>query len=110
VSEMEYEPHLTDKAQLDFDRLDERFRAIVAGYIYKLAESPSHLSRRVVSPPYPPTFAMMREFDHGPVDGIIHHFTLFFRYGQDEQTIIIEGIGHLSYRDDPPAWNPPPLT
>ncbi len=66
---------------------------VVESYLLKLAEQPSALSRAVVSPPYPPG-GMISEFDHGPIDGANHHVTIFFRYSQDETTLIVRAIGH----------------
>jgi hypothetical protein len=98
---MGYEIELSDKAQLDLNALPPWLQAVVEAHLWELAESPSALSRPVVSPPYPPG-GMMSQFDHGPLDGVWHHFAVFFRFRQDETGLVVFAIGHTALRMGPP--------
>jgi hypothetical protein len=71
-------------------------RAIVRGYLRQLAESPAAISRSS-SFPWPPgrqVFEFNVDFGLETWD----RFSVQFRYGQDEQTLIVLVIGHISYR------------
>jgi hypothetical protein len=99
---MEYEIYLTSKAESEFNALPVWLQGIVESHLLELAKSPSALSRRVVSPPYPPG-GMMYEFSHGPIDGTLHRFAVFFRYSQDETRLVVFAIGyspHLAIGSD----------
>jgi hypothetical protein len=45
---------------------------------------------------------MMSEFDHGPLDDVLHHFAVFFRFHPDETRLVVFAIGHTALRVDPP--------
>jgi hypothetical protein len=92
---MDYEIRLTDEAECHFIRMPEWVQRLTDGYLRELAHSPSSESRTVVSPPYPVSGGMVAETDLGPIDGTIYHITVFFRYSQDETTLIVTGIGHF---------------
>jgi len=92
---MEYEIELTGKAKGELNALPDWLRGIVESYLFRLAESPSALSRPVVSPPYPPG-GMMSEFDYGPVGDTLHHVAIFFKYRQDETKLVIRAIGYTA--------------
>lgn len=87
---MPYEPELSSRASAKLASLEERLRGPVVEGLYRLAESPTLLSRRAPSPPYLPGFQMF-EFEH---EG--HRFTILFKYKADEQTLFIHGIGHVA--------------
>src|SRR5271154_5152011 len=87
VTSIEYEIELTNKAEQELDRLPVWIREIVESHLPELARSLSTLSRRVVSPPYPPG-GMVFEFDHGPIGNTLYHLAVFFRYSQDETKLI----------------------
>ena len=68
----------------------------VADRLQFLAESPTSLSHGASFPH--PADSQVYEFDlDDPFssDGW-HHFAVFFRYGQDEETISVIAIGHTS--------------
>jgi hypothetical protein len=66
----------------------------VADRLQFLAESPASLSRGASFPH--PADSQVYEFDVDDpfCSGRWHHFAVFFRYGQDEQTISVIAIGH----------------
>ena len=90
---MKYEILLTDRAKDDIEALDRHHQALIETHLSRLAESPS-FGRPVVSPPYPPSWGMMYEFDGLAESGIRHHFVVFYRFGQDERTIVVLAVGH----------------
>ncbi len=90
---MEYEIRLTARAKQDLSLLPDWAQMLMESHLVELAQSPSTLSRPVVSPPYAPG-GMIFEFDHGPIGTTLYHFVVFFRYGQDETELVVHGIGH----------------
>jgi hypothetical protein len=50
----------------------------------------------------------MSEFNWGPVDKTLHHFVFFFRYSQDEASLIVSSVGHTSLKVEGSDW--PPLS
>jgi hypothetical protein len=90
---MAYEIRLTSEAQKVWDGLPPGLQHLVENHLLRLGDSPSSASRPAVSPPYPPS-GMIYEFDSPVERGILHHFTVFFRYGQDEKSLSIYAIGH----------------
>ncbi len=97
---MEYQIELSNRAQLELNSLPVWLQEVMDVHLLNLPRSPSELSRPVVSPPYPPG-GMMSEFDHGPLDEVLHHFAVFFRFHPDETRLIVFGIGHTALRGDP---------
>jgi hypothetical protein len=73
-----YEIELTRKAEHDLFAMPVWLQITVEAHLQRLAQRPSALSRAVVSPPHPPG-GMISEFDHGPIDGINHHISVFFQ-------------------------------
>ena len=90
---MEYQIELSEKATLALNSLPVWLQQVVEVHLLDLARSPSVLSRPVVSPPYPPG-GMMSEFDHGPLDDVLHHFAIFFRFHPDETRLVVFALGH----------------
>lgn len=87
---------LTRTAESERDRLAPDLVRIVNSKLTELAKDPFSLSRKTVSPPYPPG-GMMREFDTITSNGVMHYFVVLFRFGEDEKTLIVRGIGHRTY-------------
>jgi hypothetical protein len=95
---MAYEIRLTDDAAGTLDTLPIWLLEPVREHLSRLARSPLTLGRTVVSPPYPPIGGMMSEFDWGPADDTLHHFVFFFRYGQDETSLIVSSVGRTALK------------
>ncbi len=93
MADRAYEIFLAQKAENDLAAMPPWLPKVVESWLLKLGQRPSAFSRAVVSPPFPPG-GMMSEFDHGPIDGANHHVAIFFRYSQDETTLVVDGIGH----------------
>lgn len=89
---MSYRAILTTAAAEDISRLPVALRNAVHAELLRLCESPATLSRRSVSPPYPPGYQLF-QFDRVLADKV-HYFSILFKYGQDEQTLFIHGLGH----------------
>ena len=102
----QYDAYLLDSARDKLNSLAPLLRAAVEDRLEELEVSPSRWSRPTVSPPYPPG-GMMSELDHESEDGFIHHFSICYRFSQDETRIIVRFIGHTRFNSDPPDWNPP---
>ena len=84
---MKYIIDMSERASDNLFRIPVEFQCLVIEYMDTLAESPSKMSRSVVSPPYSPG-GMMSEFQI-PLFHSIHHFVVFFRYGTDEARLVI---------------------
>lgn len=95
---MEYEIEITESAARALDKLPIWLLEPVRDHLARLARSPASWSRTVVTPPYPPIGDMMSEFDWGPADNTLHHFVFFFRYSQDETSLIVSSIGHTALK------------
>lgn len=99
---MSFRAILAPTAADDIARLDVWLRNVVHEELLRLCESPATLSRRSVSPPYPPGYL---QFEFNRVFGDKgHYFVVLFRYGQDEETIHIHAIGHREVTEDPDLW------
>ncbi len=90
---MSYIVQLTDQAQADLAALPSHLQRFLETRFIELSESPSRKSRRSVSPPYPPN-VMLCEVDYR-VGSERWHFAVFFRYSQDETSLIVRSIGVL---------------
>jgi hypothetical protein len=99
---MAYKIILSDDAVGTLDTLPIRLLEPVQAHLARLAESPLTLNRTVVSPPYPPVRGMMSEFNWGPADNTLHHFVFFFRYSQDETSLIVSSVGHTALKVEEP--------
>lgn len=95
---MDYDVILSPHAERDFLAFPLPLQNFVESHIHKLAADPINLSRKSVFP-YPEG-GQIYQFHHPNFDGYRHDFTILFRYGQDEQTLQIVGIGHIE-RDRP---------
>ena len=93
---MSYGIAFTSRAEDEFLALAPHLQTFVAARLAELGRSPTVLGRRSPSPPYPPGF-MLYEFEYGPAAGERHHFAILFRYGQDEVTLHVIGIGHTDF-------------
>jgi hypothetical protein len=94
---MSYEVILRPRAEADLVALPPDLQPFVAHHLDLLGRSPASLSRSAVSPPYP-AGSQMYEFDQDFDGATFHHFVSFFRYGQDEATLYVLGIGHVAHR------------
>jgi len=93
---MTYRPFLTPKAEEDFLRLDGALQNAAEACINRFCQSPVSLSFQSVTPPYPPN-RQMYEVQHD-LDGELHVLVFFFRYRDDEETLIVTDIGHRKLR------------
>lgn len=93
---MSYEILLTARAEARLFAIPDEFRTIIEQRLLELAEAPVSLSRSAVFP-YPEG-GQLYEFDvdYGGLDW--DHFAILFRYGQDEATLVVIGIGHSKLR------------
>ncbi len=95
---MAYNIILSDDAVGTLDALPIWLLEPVQAHLSRLAESPTTLSRTVVSPPYPPLQGMMSELNWGPADNTLHHFVFFFQYSRDETSLMISSTGHTALK------------
>jgi mRNA-degrading endonuclease RelE of RelBE toxin-antitoxin system len=92
-SDTPYKIVLTRSAESEIDRLSPDVRELLKRELKRLARNPFGLARKTVSPPYP-AGGMMREFDARTVDGVMHYFVVLFWFAEDEERLIIHGVGH----------------
>ena len=92
---MSYRTILESPAKSDLAALPRPLQLVVRSELRRLAGSPVTLSRPAVFP-YPPG-SQLYHFHHDPGGDTWHHFVVLFRYGQDEATLHIIGIGHVEY-------------
>ncbi len=95
---MSYELRFSGTFEEDLRRLPVWLRRPVLDHARQLAEQPAAMSKRVVSPPYPPG-GMMSTFSI-PSGDILHHVVLFFKYTTDERAISVYAIGHTALLND----------
>jgi hypothetical protein len=93
---MEYDVVLLSNAERHLNSLPIWLQAVMESRLEELSRSPIACARPVPSPPYPPG-GMIFEFDHGPIEGTLHHIAIFFRFSQDETKLIVHSIGHTSF-------------
>src|SRR5207253_9014799 len=93
---MSYEIILMPRAESDLMALPVHHQNFVETQLGRLAQSPVSLSRPAVFP-YPPG-SQIYEFDDDSGEETWHHFAVLFRYGQDEATLYVVGIGHQEFR------------
>jgi mRNA-degrading endonuclease RelE of RelBE toxin-antitoxin system len=93
---MSYDVVLMPRAEAHLNSIPEEFRLIIETKLQDLAEAPVSLSRPAVFP-YPPG-SQLYEFDVDYGGSFWDHFAILFRYGQDESTLIVIGIGHSKLR------------
>ena len=93
---MRYRLVYSERAETRLAELPPALLNFVESELLRLADNPATLSRPSVSPPYPPNFQMY-SFSHPQFDGLRWHFTVLFRYGADEMTLLIHGIGVARY-------------
>ena len=99
---MPYDIKLLPTAELSFTALPVDLQAVLEKKLNGLADDPLQTGGAMRSPG--PNAGMVLPFEHGPVDGKIHHFCIYFRFGQDEQSLIIREITHHEFDDDAPYW------
>jgi hypothetical protein len=92
---MAYEVLLAARAAASLNSLAPGLRECVETHLGRLGQSPSSVSRPVVSPPYPPG-GMVYEFDYDLEPATLHHFAVLFRYSSDESRLVVFGIGHTA--------------
>lgn len=98
-----YEPKLVATAEEDLRKLPLSLRQEVYSHLARLAVAPTRLSRPSATPPHPPGF-QVSEFLCEEA-GEWRLLTIFFKYGADEQTLLIYFIGHVNYgARRPESW------
>lgn len=94
---MRYRCRLSDIAEADLVRLPTPIRSYLVKHLRRLEKNPSALS--IPSHfPYPEKCQLF----HLPIythNATRHHLIVLFRYGQDEETLLIVGIGHSILSD-----------
>ena len=86
---------LHEDAAATIARFPNEVRNEIRLNLLRLAENPATLSRPSVTPPYPAGYQMFQfRVEH---DSELHFFTVLFRCGDDEESLIIPGIGHVRY-------------
>jgi hypothetical protein len=90
---MTYEVLLLPQAEQDLLALPLPLQTFLEQQLNQLAASPASLSRPAVFP-YPSGYQLFQP-DAVLLDDRSHQFTILFRYGQDETTLYIAGIGHM---------------
>lgn len=92
-----YRLDLRPAARADLARLPRSLRLVAGNALLDLAENPVGKGRPAVFP-YPSGSLVSHVIhDEGHDFETWHGFTILFRFGQDEQTLVILGIGHVEY-------------
>jgi hypothetical protein len=89
---MSYRLVYAPAAERDLERVPPALLDLVEHHMLRLATNPAALSRPSAFP-YPPD-CQLYQFDHDYGDGRRHVFAVLFRYGADEQSLRVLGIGH----------------
>src|SRR5438445_13570788 len=92
VRAMAYHVRLSPTAAANVRKLAKPLRKHVRDHLRDLAASPTTHSKPAVFP-FPPR----SQISHAPDlidDEGTHHFVVLFRYGQDEETLEVIGVGH----------------
>jgi mRNA-degrading endonuclease RelE of RelBE toxin-antitoxin system len=95
---MSYRVILTPVAKADIQALPQHLRTVIVERLVQLGDSPASLSRPTVFP-YPSGYQLF-EFNEDRGEEFWHHFAVLFRYGQDETTLHILGVGHSEFQRD----------
>lgn len=85
---------LSEDSAATIARFPNEVRNEIRAELLRLSENPATLSRPSVMP-FPAGYQMYQF--RVEYDGDIHFFTVLFRYGDDEETLIIPAIGHVRY-------------
>ncbi len=93
---MSHRAILSTRAAQELANLPVQLRNTVHIELERLCEAPTTLSRRSVTPPYPPGYQLFT-FD-AVVAVEVHYFSILFKYGQDEKSLFVHGIGHMKRR------------
>lgn len=89
---MKYEIILAPRASSRIEQLPWLLQAAVFEHLDILAESPTAVSRPAVFP-RPPEY---QEYTFRAVaEGVLHEFTVLFKYGADEQTLHVYALGRI---------------
>jgi hypothetical protein len=92
---MDYEIRLSAHAARVYQSLPVWLQIALDSHLESLAASPTSLSRRAPSPPYPPG-DMLSAFDRDDPDSTRrHHVSVFFVYSQSETSLIVTAVGHF---------------
>jgi len=91
---MNYEVILSPQAEQDFSALPLPLQNYLEHQLQRLAASPT-TDTRPAAFPYP-TGSQLFQPDEVVLDEQCHEFTILFRYGQDEKSLQIVGIGHIT--------------
>ena len=94
---MIYELVYKEMAQSDLARVPVGLIDAVEAQLLRLARHPATLSRPSTFP-YPAGYQIY-QFELYDLEGSLHHYTVFFRYGVDERTLHVAMIGHIQYSD-----------
>jgi hypothetical protein len=90
---MSYDPVITPRAAEDLAALPLHVQSFLEQQINRIAGNPSAMSRSAPFP-YPP--GQFSEFDY-EFEGVKYHLTVHFRFGQDERTLVVYGIGRVKH-------------
>ncbi len=96
---MSFEIALTRKAEADLARLPAVLQEHVSNKLLELRTLPSGKRRAVVSPPFPPG-GMIYEFAY-LVAGHRYQAMVFYRFAQDESTLVVTDIGYTDLEVSP---------
>jgi hypothetical protein len=100
AAKMKHQVKLLEEAEQCLAALPPFLQEFVTKQLLTLGDSPSLLSRPVVSPPFPPIGGMIYEFMY-EIGQEVHNFTVFFRYSQDELSLVVTFIGHTDLQIGP---------
>lgn len=93
-----YRIDFTHQATIDFEGIPETIRGEVAVHLDMLAEDPHGLSHKSVPPREVPGYCVYRIEFIEAFDGR-YGVTIFFHFGDDEQSILVKGFGWRPYAD-----------
>jgi hypothetical protein len=100
-----YRIDLSRAARETLLNLPDELRVRVGQKLLDLGVSPTTLGHPAKFP-YPPT-CQIYEFDVDLGQETWDHFSIHFRYGGDEQSLIVLAIGRVNYECGPWEWEPP---
>src|SRR5689334_1178721 len=95
---MSYRVELSAAAEAELEALPPDLQDIVRVGLIDLSADPVSQSRPAPFP-FPPV-GQLHHIKHDIGAETWHFFTILFRYGQDEETLHVVGIGHVEYPRD----------
>ena len=100
---MKYELSFIHESELSLNSLPVWLQAAVEAHLLRLAENPVRVPETYPARGYR-YGGMVSEFRHGPIDGTIHHFAIYFTISEDQNSLIVSVIAHHEFDENSPGW------